>query len=157
MKKFVILAALTALAACNSGTQDGQEITVEGEGADSTVSINSGDGEMNIQSGANAKVALPLGFTAYPGAKVISNVNADFGDGMQNTVAMNTPDSLAKVTAFYKQQATAAGVKIATEMTTPESVLLGGETASGAVFGLIAGPAETGGTTVNLSLQVKGK
>lgn len=151
MRNIVTLCSALALAACGSGADDA-------DNADSaTITINTQQGQSTIQTGPNADVTLPAGFTVYPGANVISNVTADFGEGAQTTLTLQTSASLATVAAFYKKQASAAGVNLATDMTTPESVMLGGETPAGTVFGLIAAPSENGGTTVNLSLQGAGQ
>jgi len=158
MRKFTILAVAAALAACNSGTtvttDDGKEVTVEGNGSDG-LSIQSKDGEFNVQSGPNAKVTLPAGFTAYPGAEIISNVNMDSNGKQVSTLTMNTNAGLDQVVAFYKKQAIAAGVDVSTEINAGEAVMLGGESKAGLVFGLNAGPADKGGTTAHLSLSEK--
>jgi len=158
MKKLVVLAGAVALAACNSGTtvttDDGKEVTIEGNGSDG-LSIQSKDGEFNVQSGPNAKVALPAGFSVYPGAEIISSVNMDSNGKQVSTLTMNTSAGLAQVVDFYKKQAIAAGVDVSTEIKAGDAVMLGGESKAGMIFGLNAGPADSGGTTAHLSLSEK--
>ena len=148
MNKLAILCCALAVAACGSAKKSGDE---------ATITLNDGKGgQSTITTGKSADVALPAGFTAYPGAEVLSNVTLKEGDGSVTILSMGTGDSLDKVVAYYKAQAARAGVKIGMDMKTPESAMIGGNK-DGLDFSLTAGPRDGGGTTANLSLSRKTK
>lgn len=148
MKRLAILCAALAVAACGSSKTDQSN-------GETTLTIKGPDGQAVVKAGNNTDIELPAGFTLYPGATVVSNVTLKGADGNQSTLAMTTTDSLDKVVAFYKQQAAAAGVELGAELKSSDSAMIGGNGKDGLTFGLIAGKSDTGGTTANLSLQVK--
>ena len=164
MKKLVILSAGLALAACNSDkegtfqTDDGStgtySVDSSGDGG-GTLTVKTQDGEFNVQSGPNAKIDPPAGFSLYPGAEVISNTTLNGPSGKNATLTMNSKAALDQVVGFYRKQAETAGVEIKTEIKAGDAVMLGGETKSGMIFALNAGPADKGGTTAHLSLSQK--
>ena len=147
MNKLAILCCALAVAACGSAKKSGDE---------ATITLNDGKGgQSTITTGKSADVALPAGFTLYPGAEVLSNIAMKDGDGAVTILSMGTRDSIDKVVAFYKGQAARAGVQIGMDLSTPDSAMIGGNK-DGLDFSLTAGPKDGGGTTANLSLKTKG-
>lgn len=114
------LAAL-ALAACND-TGDGTEvrsdqgsITTSGEGEDATTVIEGADGAgAVIGAGAAAAVAGPDWARPYPGARVMTSVDAGNGDGATSFETDANPDT---VIAYYRERAEEAGLASGANMT----------------------------------------
>lgn len=161
MRKLVILCGALALAACGSeksgtiDTEDGTaEYTVDTEGDGGTMTIKTKDGEVNFQSGSNAAdVDLPNGFTLLPGSKIVTNSKMIGDQGTNTSVIMETKSSVDDAVAFYRKQAEAAGVEIATEMKMDKTQIIAGQDKKGLTFSLNAGQDDAGKTVVSLSLS----
>ena len=161
MKKLLILTAVGLLAAGGgnetSGTiegEDGQKVdyAVSQEGGETNVTMKSEDGTVNVQSGANVAVDLPMGFSLYPGAKVVSNTKVAQADGSGALLVLESSASAADMVGFYRKQAESAGIKIAMEMNTNGTQMIAGESADGkSTFSFTATP---GGDTTTAQLTV---
>lgn len=143
--RFVLpIAATIALAACSSEksdtfeTEDGEkgEYTVNSDDGGMNATITTKDGTATMQSGENVKADLPLGFTVYPGATVVSATNVDGGGTKGSLVMMETDEAPDKVAAFYRKQAEAAGINIEMEMTINGGEMIGGKGDGGKMFSL---------------------
>jgi hypothetical protein len=136
-KSALILASAAALAltACGSETS-GEFTTADGENAEYTIDKDSGetsmtitgeDGDATLRAGANVPVSLPEGFSLFPGTKVISNAVVSQPDGQGAMVQFEADAPADTVVAHYRDQAKAAGFDIQLEMTTNDTVQIGGE------------------------------
>lgn len=130
-----VVASCALLAACGSETsgtftaEDGTtgEYSMESDGDSMTATITTEEGTAVARSGAGTKADLPVGFTLYPGATVISNTKVS-SDGQSGSMTMiESADSPEKIAAFYRKQAEAAGFEIKTEATVNESLMIAGE------------------------------
>ncbi|MEL6237340.1 MAG: hypothetical protein AAFQ90_01975 [Pseudomonadota bacterium] len=148
-----------ALAGCGaetSGTltgEDGEEgdYTINRETGETTATIKTDEGTVTMRSGADVPVELPAGFTVYPGAEVVSNTVVNQGKGSGVLLNMSSADSAQKVAAFYKAQAEKAGIKIEMEMSVNEGQIIGGQSAEGLTFSIMATP-EGAGTSAQLTI-----
>lgn len=166
MRNLVILCGALAVAACGSEksgtieTEDGKaEYTVDNSGDGGSMTIKSKEGEFNLKSGSDASdLKLPAGFTIYPGSEVVTNATMTHDQGSNINVIMTTKASPDQVVAFYRKQATAAGVEISSEMKMDKVQIIGGETKGGLTFSLNTSPSDDGKTTASISLaQASGK
>ena len=164
MKKIATLVGLTVLlGACGSETsgsfetEDGGEgtYTVDQENGGGSISIKTDDGEFNMTSGEDVVVELPAGFTVYPGADVVTQTNADYGEGSTSSVMMTSDDSVADMVAHYRKQAEAAGIEITSEMKVNETQIIGGESDDGLTFSFNAAPDEDGTVSAQVTLTRK--
>ena len=145
-------ALVLTLSACSSEEtytlegEDGEtgEYTVDTSTGEATATITTEDGTTTLRSGANVPVDLPAGFTAYPGAEIVSNTVVQQGRGSGNLLTMTSADSPEKVAAFYKAQAESAGVTIQMEMATNGAQIIGGESDEGLTFSIMASPTDAG-------------
>lgn len=156
MMRFAAVAAFAALAACGS-EQSGTADTPEGEaeysatqdGANSTFTARTEEGEVKIASGPDQKVQWPDGFSLYPGATVVDSSTVTHAEGSGVRVVMTTVASPVQVAEFYRKQAKAVGIAELTEATAGGQVLMGGESDDGVEFNLTVSGGE-GSTTANL-------
>ncbi|MEO1729956.1 MAG: hypothetical protein AAFR64_04390 [Pseudomonadota bacterium] len=162
LKTIAPLALIGALGACgseSSGTfsgEDGEtgEYTIDRETGETSATIETAEGTATLRSGADVPVDLPAGFDVYPGATVVTNTVVNQGTGSGALVTMSSADSPADIAAYYKAQAVEAGVEIQMEMVTNGGQILGGESADGLTFSMIASPGEEA-TTVQLTVGNK--
>lgn len=148
---FSALGALCfALAGCgseSSGTIDGEngergEYTIDESTGETKATITTDEGTATLRSGADVEVDLPDGFTAYPGANVVSNTVVSQAQGSGAMLFFETDDSPAEVIAFYKRQAEAAGVKLQLDASINGGSMIGGESEDGITFSVNANPGE---------------
>lgn len=149
---FAIPAACLLLAGCGSGSSD-VTVNEDGDGT-GTIEIKSENADVNITAGDNAKVTLPEGFTLYPGAKVISNVNMTTNGEAHATLTMSSSASPDEIVAFYRRQAEAAGVEIRSEIKADSALLVSGTSPAGLTFSINAGPGDDG-TSAHLTVVRK--
>lgn len=145
----MILAATLLLAACGSAEE---QAPAPQQPAESSISITGDDGkQVQVAGGDEAVAALPDGFTAYPGAQVVSSTAISTGTGGGVILVMQTDDSVAEVIDYYTTQATAAGVRLDGQVTTQSNTLIGGEGEGGLAFSASAA-AGPDGTIVQLTV-----
>ncbi|QZH75199.1 MAG: hypothetical protein JY451_00760 [Erythrobacter sp.] len=136
------LAAALLLAGCggsDSGTIETEDGTVEYDadqsGDEAQIRFTDKDGnETVINSGTDVAASLPDGFTVYPGAQVASSSVMSGADGQGSMTVMTSSDSPEEMVAHYRQQAEAAGFVIEMEMTTNDTMMIGGEGPDGQAF-----------------------
>ena len=113
--------AALALAACGDRsegtevrTEDGT-VTATGEGEDASVVVEGADGTGVVMgAGAAAAVAGPAWARPYPGARVMTSVDAGSGDGATTFETDANPDT---VIAYYRERAGEAGLADGANMT----------------------------------------
>lgn len=105
-----------------------------------------------LRSGASVPVALPTGFTVYPGARVVRTTVVERGVASRTLVEFETPDPIAKVLLFHRRQAQAAGAVLTLDLEGTDAASIGGQTASGGSFALTA-RRDAAGTSVQLSVD----
>lgn len=148
MRVLVLTTAALALAACGSETSgtfesgDGGrgEYTVDTEGGDTTATITTEDGTATMQTGPNVKADLPLGFTVYPDATVLSTTNINAEGEKGSMVMMESSDSAQEIAEFYREKAEDAGIEIQMDMTINDGKMLAGEGPGGISFSINASP-----------------
>ena len=144
-----VSAAALLLVACGSG----DEAAVETEGDDISIDMTGPDGEqVAVRGGSEAVDGMPDGFSAYPGATVVTSTSVDTTDGSGVLVVMTTSETPEKVIEYYRAQAEAAGVTIDGEMNSNGSRLIGGEGPGGLAFSANASPGADGVNTVQLTV-----
>jgi hypothetical protein len=123
------------LTACGSETS-GEFTTADGENAEYTIDKDTGetamtiegkDGTATLRSGADVAVALPAGFSLFPGSKVVTNTVVDQPDGKGTMITFEAAAPADTVVAHYRDQAKAAGFDIQLEMNTNGTRMIGGE------------------------------
>lgn len=157
----ITCAAALALAACGSETsgefttEDGEsgEYTVDPETGETTMTIDTPDGETSLRAGSDVTPDLPDGWSLYPGAKVVNAINVAGADGGGSMVTMTTDASVEDVIEHYRAQAEATGFPIEMELTMEASRIIGGQKSDGSTFSVSVVPdAEGGPSTVQLTL-----
>jgi hypothetical protein len=128
-------AAALGLAGCGSETK-GEFTTADGENAEYTIDEDSGetsmtikgeDGTATLRSGADVPVALPEGFSLFPGSKVVTNTVVDQPDGKGTMITFEASAPAEQIVAHYRDQAKAAGFDIQLEMNANGTQMIGGE------------------------------
>lgn len=160
MKKIALIAGVALLASCGGPgegtieTEDGEvayDIDEDGDGIDAT--FTGPDGEVaRFESGSDAEVSLPSGFTVYPGATVVMNQTVTTNDGGGSILVMTASASAEEVIAFYRGQAAEAGIDIANELNTNGTRVIGGEAEDGTALSVSAMPAGDGTTQIQLTI-----
>ncbi len=154
MRKITILSlAAISLAACGGSdegsiqTDDGETVDyqVDRDGGDTQFRISGDDGEeMVINSGTNAEVDLPDGYSIYPGASVVNTTTMNQSDGQGTLVIMQSDASPESMVTFYRQQAQKAGIEIGMEMNSNGMMMVAGESEEGSTFSFNASPSGRG-------------
>ncbi len=134
MRRYLILSAsVLALAACGKKeetitikTEDGSTATAvaSSDGATSTTTIKTAEGEMKIAAGGSA--TFPAFAPQYPGSTISSTMTAsgDANNGGGSMIGLETRDTPAQVMAFYKQKLVDANMPVKMETTTPQGGML---------------------------------
>lgn len=158
MRRFATLASCAALglavAACSSErsgeftTEDGDqgEYTVSDDGDEANISITTDEGTATMRTGSNVPVDLPLGFTVYPGAEVVSNTVISHGEGEGTMIVFTTDDSPEQVTEFYRGQAEAAEIEVKISLSVNDGAMIGGEGEGGRTFSVNTSIGDDGTT-----------
>lgn len=125
-KAFVLAggAALALLAvACKDEAEDagarlGRGYTIDPATGEHRMTIEREDGEVRLRSGAEVAVALPEGFTLFPGTKVRENarVTRSGSEAMLLTFEADAPAE--EIVAHYRDAAKAAGFAIEVDLDT---------------------------------------
>lgn len=119
------LALLTA--ACGEGgeeAQAGRGYTIDPATGEHRMTIRREDGEATLRSGATVPVALPEGFSLFPGTRVIetARVTRPGGEGALVTFEADAP--AADLAAHYRDAAISAGFAVAVDLDTNGSRLV---------------------------------
>lgn len=157
MKQLVIAAAALLLAGCDSEssgsfeTEDGghADYTIDEATGEVTAAIETADGAASIRSGDSVPVELPQGFSIYPEARIVSNTVFEQSDSSGALVTMETEAGAEDMTAFYRDQAEAAGVEIELDVDTDTMRMIGGKARDGSSFSFTATRSD-GNTTGQL-------
>lgn len=144
-----------ALTACSAQT-DEDEPEVRGsirmdaaagaaDGGKMQAQIRGKDGQtIDVSSDPAAPVALPAGFTLFPGATVKSNTALQMGEGKAAVVAFDSDAAPAAIAAHYRRQAQSAGMDITHDVAGASGIELQGEKGSGSGFQLAVQAAGAG-------------
>lgn len=150
-----------ALTACGSETEgtftadegDTGEYVIDNDGGESTMTITTSDGEVNVRTGSTVAVDLPSGFSLISGADVVSNTVFDQGGTKGSLLSFRTSKSPNEIAEFYRSQAEDAGVKIQIETNMNGGRMIGGENeATGLTFSVTAYPDGDGMTLGQLTV-----
>jgi hypothetical protein len=165
MRPAILAFSLLLVAACTAEPASEEEAAAQGERKTGSYTVDGETGEINarvhtdegtvatLRSGERVPVALPDGFSVYPGAEVLTNTRVDHGGGEGNMLTMRSDDSPAEVTAFYRDQAEKAGIDLEVQMNAGETQMLAGRGPREQVFSLNASD-ESGRTMVQLMVGV---
>jgi len=166
MKKLIALAIITAVTACGgakkddeiiSGTvtgEDGEkaEFSVTGDGDEGGFSIKTKDGSFNLSANTDDEAKLPFGLKLLPGSSVKSNVqmNSDGEGANGGMITFESDLSPDKIVAYYKEQATSAGFKVGTELTSDGTMMFNATRNETDTINVSAMPGDSGKTTGNI-------
>ena len=149
------LSVAALLAACGSEktgsvtTPDGKtaEYRIDEANGETSMTIQTPEGEATMRSGEAVPVKLPAGFTLYPGTQVVTSTIVNNPDGAGTMVVFKAPAKASDIIAHYKGQAASAGYAIEVEATMNETMMLSGKNAaSGASFMVSTGAVVDGKT-----------
>ncbi len=93
------------------------------DGENDKVTIKTEDGE--VQFGGEAK--LPAGLTPFPGSKMTGGFAGSGKDGKGGLASFEVKGRAAEVVAHYRRQIEAAGLKVKSEMTAEDTVIISAE------------------------------
>jgi hypothetical protein len=156
----VCLAAL-ALSACGSEssgeftTEDGEagEYSIDNDSGETTMTVQTPDGEVSLRSGTDVPVDLPAGFSLISGADIVSNTIIDQGETRGALVTFTSDRTPEEIADFYRAEAEDAGIEIQIETSMNGGKMIGGENeTTGTTFSVSAYPDEDG-TTGQLTIS----
>jgi hypothetical protein len=154
----IVCAAAALLAACGSSKSDDVDkrtYTIDQSNGTTKLTIKDEKGStLAIDTQDSTSAGFPEGYSPYPGAKVVSNSTVAEGQGNATMILMETSAAPDKVATFYRNEARAAGVKIALDEQAGGGRVLSGQTAGGQAFTLQANP-EKSGTSISLLVGQK--
>lgn len=119
------------------------------------ITIPAKDGLATLRSGPNVPLALPEGFTLFPGARVVSNAQVTRPGDTRTLVAFEADAPAAAVIAHTRAEAAAAGFAVAVDLDTEGTrTIAGTRAADGATLSLTAtqGEPTTGQLTIAVSV-----
>lgn len=169
MRRMLIPLAATALL-IGCGGKEERTVYADAEGNKAVVTtdrqdpqagevrISGKDGDMVIKTGKSTE-ALPFGLQLMPGSEVVSSFSASGAGGAGGKpgagamVSTTTSASPADAIAFYRRQIEAKGIRIESNVTMNQMVMIGGKAPDGGGFQLMALPGEgeqAGRTMVNI-------
>ncbi|WP_375290628.1 hypothetical protein [Qipengyuania sp.] len=88
--------------------------------------IGEGESAVQLRSGSEEPVSLPPGFTLFPGARVVQNNTVEGAGAVRSLIVQTSPQPLAEVMLFYRQQASAAGIATTLDIMGDGQASLGG-------------------------------
>ena len=91
-----------------------------------------------MRSGEKVPVALPAGFAVYPGASVTNNTRVEQADGLLVLLNLESDATPQEMVSYYRNQAEAAGIDVATSLESGPVTMIGGEGADGTSFSFTA-------------------
>ena len=144
-------AAALALSGCGGDAEDTEGASA-GDGAEPRGSYDidartgetsarhtDGDGTTTtMRSGEKVPVALPAGFAVYPGASVTNNTRVEQADGLLVLLNLESDATPQEMVSYYRDQAEAAGIDVATSLESGPVTMIGGEGADGTSFSFTA-------------------
>lgn len=135
---FSLLAAASLLAACGGSSKPAEEnrFIIDEESGAIDAKITTDEGPATIKSGANAPTELPLGFTIFPGAKVVSNTSFEQKDKTVTMISLASDAGPEQLVEHYRKQAENAGIMIKLEMSVNDGQMIGGDDGKGSTFSL---------------------
>ena len=151
----LLLSAAALLAGCGSEqsggvtTADGKtaEYRIDEANGETSMTIQTPEGEATMRSGEAVPVKLPAGFTLFPGTQVVTSTIVNNPDGAGTMVVFEAPAKASDIIAHYKGQAARAGYAIEVEATMNETMMLSGKNAaSGTSFMVNTGAVVDGKT-----------
>ena len=95
-----------------------------------------------LRSGEKVPVALPTGYTVYPGARVINNTRVEQRDGAIVLLELESAASVEDMVGFYRNEAEANGIEVGVELETGPTTTIGGMTPEGSSFSFTATRSE---------------
>lgn len=111
------------------------EYRIDEASGETSMTIRTARGEATMRSGEGVPLALPDGFTLYPGSKIISNTVVSQPDGTGAMVLFESTAAPADIIAHFKTHAGEAGYAIELEATMNETMMLSGRRgAAGTAF-----------------------
>jgi len=69
-----------------------------------------------MRSGEKVPVRLPSGFTVYPDATITNNTRVEQADGLLVLINLETDAPLDELVGYYRNEADAAGIDVATSL-----------------------------------------
>ena len=141
---FMAMALL--LTACGDSSKPAEEskFVVDEESGAIDAAITTNEGTATVKSGANAPEELPLGFTLFPGAEVVSNTSFEQKDKTITIISLASDAGPDKLVEHYRKQAKDAGISIKLEMSVNDGQMIGGDDGKGNTFSLDTKKAGTG-------------
>lgn len=88
--------------------------------------IGEGESAVHLRSGSEGPVSLPPGFTLFPGASLVQANMVEAGGAVRSLIVQTSPQPLADIMLFYRQQASAAGIATTLDIMGDEQASLGG-------------------------------
>lgn len=164
MRHVIIIALLsTSFAACGSPNEvtltgdDGKKVTLSANKDGKTSTIKTAEGTMTATAGASS-IPFPVAAPEYPGATVTGSMSMDAtvkGKGSSKSITLETSDSIAQVSTFYKAKMAAANLPITSEMSSPEAFsLTSGDGSVGATLSVLAS-SDSGKTSIVITQNAK--
>lgn len=101
-----------------------------------------------MRTGPKVEVALPDGFTIYPGAVIVSNTLVERSKNRRMLLEFVTRESPEKTISFYRRQAEAAHLDLRLDLTGPEGGGLGGMLGDGRTLSIAVRPRGSGSHVV---------
>lgn len=111
-----------------------------------------GEAPATFRSGPQVPVLLPEGITAYPGGRIVENTVVERGRAQHMLLVTETPDPVAQVTAFYREQLRRARIAPSLDIGTERHAGLGGALPAGGEL-VIAIREENGSTRIEISVS----
>lgn len=149
-----MILAVLALGACTSengddgasGTGDAAQSVqprgsydIDRETGETRARFTDNDGTTTtMRSGEKVPVRLPSGFTVYPDATITNNTRVEQADGLLVLINLETDAPLDELVGYYRNEADAAGIDVATSLQSGPMTMIGGENGDGTSFSLTA-------------------
>ena len=102
------------------------KVTSSDDGETGNVSIKTADGEVNFGGGA-ANAKLPAGIAPFPGAKMTGGLSSTSKDGTSGMASFEVKGKAADVIAHFRKQVEAQGMKVTSEITADETMMIAAE------------------------------